>query len=204
MGGSGLTGQHVVKHLLDQGHEVTAFVRTASKLTVEHARLSVVQGEARDAASIDRAVQGQDAVMSAFGPRLFQLRRGDVQEMFMRNVVAAMTSNGVKRLVNLSGWGVGDSLATMPFAFRNVIAPVVLGRFFADKEAGEDHLFASALEYVNVRPGRLTNAAARGGVRASPTGRGLRGAISREDVALFMIAQLQSSEWVRTSPVIGY
>jgi uncharacterized protein YbjT (DUF2867 family) len=202
IGASGLTGQHLLKHLLDGGHEVTAFVRNPASLTLRHAHLSMAQGEARDAASLDRAVKGQDAVLSAFGPR--SLKKGNIQEVFMKNLVAAMTSNDVKRLVNLSSLGVGDSLATSPFFFRKILVPLVFGRLFADKERGETHLFASSLDYVNVRPGRLNDAPARGGVKASLTGEGLRAEMSREDLALFMIAQLQSPEWVRKSPVIGY
>jgi uncharacterized protein YbjT (DUF2867 family) len=201
-GASGLTGQHLLKHLLAVEHEVTAFVRNPARVTLEHAHLRIAQGDARDATSLDRAVKGQDAVTSAFGPGTF--KKGDVQEVFMQNLVAAMTNHGVKRLVNVSGWGAGESLATTPFFFRTILAPLILGRYFADKERGEVHLFASSIDYVNVRPGRLTNAWARGGVKASLTGEGLRGVMSREDLALFMIAQLESSEWVRKSVVIGY
>ena len=86
----------------------------------ERERLRVVQGEARDAASLERAVAGQDAVVSVFGPR--SLKKGDLQEVFMRNVVAAMTAAGVKRLVNLSAWGAGDSRETAPFVFRVIRA----------------------------------------------------------------------------------
>ncbi len=201
MGATGRTGRHLVGQLLDGGHEVTAFVRNPAKLTRTHERLAVAEGEARDAASFERAVKGQDAVMSAFGP---PFRKGDVQEVFMRNLVAAMVGGGVKRLVNLSGWGVGNSMATMPFVFRKVLAPLILAGFFADKERGEALLFASGLDYVNVRPGRLNDKPARGGVKASATGAGLKQVMSRDDLARFMIAQLGSDEWVRRSVVIGY
>jgi uncharacterized protein YbjT (DUF2867 family) len=202
VGASGRTGHHLLKHLLRGGHDVTAFVRNPASLSVQHARLEIVQGEARDAASLDLAVKGHDAVACAFGPVFF--KEPDIHEVFMRNLVAAITKHNVKRLVNVSGRGVGDSLASMPFPFRTVIAPVLLRSYLADKARGETHLFESSIEYVNVRPGRLLNVPARGGVKASLDGEGLKPEMSREDLALFMIAQLQSAEWVRKSPIIGY
>lgn len=202
IGATGLTGQLLLKHLLEGGHEVTAFVRDPSKLALKNARLQTAQGEARDAASLDRAVKGQDAVISAFGPR--SIKQDDLQEAFMRNLVAAMTENGVKRFINLSALGAGDSYAEAPFVMRKVILPLFLKNVFADKNKGEVLLVGSSLDYTNVRPGRLTNGRARGGVKASLQFDGLKPLMTREDLALFMVAQLGSSEWVRKSPLIGY
>jgi uncharacterized protein YbjT (DUF2867 family) len=46
---------------------------------------------------------------------------------------------------------------------RAIFIPLLLRNVFADKERGEAILFASDLDYVNVRPGRLLNKAARAG-----------------------------------------
>ncbi len=193
IGATGKTGQHAVKQLLTRGHEVTAFARN---------RLRVVQGDARDVDSIDRAMQHQDAVLVAFGPR--SLKKDDLQDVLMRNLIAAMKKHGVKRIVNLSGWSVGDSAAHMNFLYKYILIPLLLRNVFADKVCGEALLLASDLDYVSVRPGRLQNAPARGGVRASLDGRGLQPVMTREDLAAFMIEQLTSDAWVRKSPLIGY
>jgi nucleoside-diphosphate-sugar epimerase len=202
IGATGLTGTLLLKHLLEGEHEVRAFVRDPAKLQRRHPHLTTIQGEARDLASLERAVEGQDVVMSAFGPR--SLTKDDLQEVFMRNLVAAMTQKGVKRLINLSAMGAGDSRSGAPFIMRRVILPLFLGKMFEDKDRGETHLFGSSLDFTNVRPGRLTNGPARGGVKASLQYEGLKTLMTREDLALFMIAQVGSSEWVRKSPLIGY
>ena len=62
-GASGRTGRHVGEQVLARGHEVTAFVRDASRLDVRK-RLQVAQGDARDAAAVDRAITHHDAVIS--------------------------------------------------------------------------------------------------------------------------------------------
>ena len=67
-GASGKTGVHVVEQALAAGHDVTAFVRTPAKLTIQHPNLSVFQGDVMNAEQVDQAIAGQDAVISALGP----------------------------------------------------------------------------------------------------------------------------------------
>ena len=201
IGATGQTGRRAVRQLLARGDEVTAFARNPSAVTGSGDRLRVVQGDARDLASLDRAMRGQDAVLVAFGPR--SLKKDDLQEAFMRNLVAAMTKHGIRRVVNLSAWGMDDGLP-MPFFFKRVIRPLLLRHVFADKRRGEALLTASDLDYISIRPGRLLNSAARGSVRASLDASGLRPIMTREDLASFMIDQLTGSAWIRQSPLIGY
>ena len=205
IGATGQTGRQAVEQLLARGDEVTAFARTPSKVTKKSERIRVVQGDARDADSIDQAIKGQDAVLVAFGPR--SLKKDDVQEVLMRNLIAAMKKHGVKRIVNLSAAAVAPTsvdATLVNLLFRYIFIPLLLRNVFADKLRGETLLFASGLDYVNVRPGRLLNSPARGGVRASLDGCGLRFVMTREDLAAFMIEQLRSDAWVRKSPLIGY
>lgn len=201
IGATGGTGKILVRKLLEQGHTVTAFARNPADVTMKHENLEVMKGEARDAASVEAAVAGQDAVLNAFGPR--SIKKDDLQEVQLRNLVAAMKKHGVKRVVNLSALGAGDSAHTSPFVFR-IVRNTILRHVYADKNRAEPLLLNSELEFVNVRPGRLLDTAARGGVRVSKVGTDLKMELTREDLADFMIAQLTSAEHVRSSPMIGY
>ena len=171
IGATGQTGRHAVKQLLARGHEVTAFARNPSAVTEVSDRLHIVQGDARDPDSIDRAMHGQDAVLVAFGGR--SLKKDDVQEVLMRNLIASMAKHSVMRLVNLSAWGSGGAAVppANPIA-RYFFLPVVLRHVLADKRRGEAHLFDSGLNYVNVCPAFLKNAPARGGSRPRSTEEG--------------------------------
>jgi uncharacterized protein YbjT (DUF2867 family) len=201
IGATGGTGRHIVRRLLARGDSVRAFARTPAHVTVQSERLEVVQGDARDGASIERAVQGVDAVISAFGPR--SLKKDDLQETLARNLTAAMKKHGVKRLVNLSAWGAGDSSkrAGMPFA---LVRHTLLRWVYADKERGEAILLDPSFDFVNVRPGRLRDAPARGGVKASLDGQGIRKELNRDDLAAFMAEQVHSDLWLGKSPLVGY
>lgn len=202
IGASGATGSIAVKKLLDAGHDVTAFARSEASIATKHPKLKVALGNVRDAGAIDAAVAGHDAVFSAFGPR--ELKKDDIQEVFMKNLVAAMKKHGVQKLVNLSAWGAGDSRQHSNFFFK-IILGTILKNVFADKDRGERVLVDSGLDFVNVRPGQLLNGKPRKTqVKASLDPKGIEPKLDREDLATFMIAQLTDSTWNGKSPLIGY
>jgi putative NADH-flavin reductase len=66
-GATGGTGRQLVEQALAQGHAVTAFVRNPAKFHVSHANLRVAQGDVLRYDTVEPAVTGQDAVLSALG-----------------------------------------------------------------------------------------------------------------------------------------
>jgi NADPH:quinone reductase-like Zn-dependent oxidoreductase len=71
VGATGGTGRHLVAQALERGHLVTALARDPSALRIEHPRLRVVSGNVLDYASVEAAVRGQEAVVSALGHKRF-------------------------------------------------------------------------------------------------------------------------------------
>jgi NAD(P)-dependent dehydrogenase (short-subunit alcohol dehydrogenase family) len=201
IGATGGTGRHAVQILLQRGDSVRAFARKPADVTTRHERLEVVPGDARDAAALDLAVEGVDAVLSAFGPR--SLRKDDLHETLARNLVAAMHKHGVKRLVNLSAWGAGDSAPGAGLLFA-IARRTILRNVYDDKNRAEPILLGAGLDVVNVRPGRLLDSAARGGAKASFDGTGIKRVMTREDLTAFMVEQVHSDTWVGKSPLVGY
>jgi putative NADH-flavin reductase len=87
-GATGRTGVHLVKQALAAGHSVTALVRTPAKLTLQHERLTVLQGDAQDAAKVAQAVAGAEAVISVLGPT--RNRPAFAVSKSTENILAAM------------------------------------------------------------------------------------------------------------------
>lgn len=56
-GSTGSIGRELVKQALEQGHVVTAFARNPDKVDLEHANLTVAQGDVMDPAAVEKAVQ---------------------------------------------------------------------------------------------------------------------------------------------------
>src|SRR6185503_1776314 len=65
VGATGGTGRQLVQHALEQGHQVTAFVRNPARLGIEHENLRIVKGDVLDYASVESAMRGQSAVLCA-------------------------------------------------------------------------------------------------------------------------------------------
>ena len=197
IGATGGTGQQIVMQALERGLEVTALARDPAKVRVSHPKLRVVRGDVLDPASLDAAVAGQDAVLSALGHRrLFSPSR--VQSDGTRNVLHAMSKHGVQRFVCETSLGLGNSVGRMGLPSTLVFLPLFLAIYFWDKARQEQVIAASDRQWVIVRPGILTNGEKRGTYRHGVnTGSYiLPGRVSRADVADFMLNQLTDDTYV--------
>ncbi|HEY1865446.1 MAG TPA: SDR family oxidoreductase [Candidatus Acidoferrales bacterium] len=68
-GGTGRTGRALVEQALEQGHAVTVFARAPASVVPKHHNVRVMKGDIADYDSVESAVKGQDAVLSALGAR---------------------------------------------------------------------------------------------------------------------------------------
>ena len=190
-GSTGGTGRELVRQALEHGHEVTAFARRPKVLRITHERLRLVQGDALDAASVERAAKGQEAVLSALGPRLIG-NPTTLLSQSARVIITAMQKHGVRRLVVESSLGVGASEGHMGRFFSWIVVPLLLRHIYADKELQERVIARSALDWTIVRPAILTNRPRTGRYRVwrdvAPTPR--LACISRADVADCMLSVL--------------
>jgi putative NADH-flavin reductase len=200
VGATGGTGRQLVDQAIERGLVVTALARDPSALRIEHPRLSVMRGDVLDYPSIEAAVRGQDAVLSALGHRQFFRPTRTVSEG-TRNVLRAMDAHGVRRFICETALGIGESAGRMGLYYTFFVIPVILPFYFWDKTRQERLIAASGLHWVIVRPGALTNGAKRGRYRH---GRNIGSflwtvRISRADVADFMLNQLSDNTYLRAA-----
>lgn len=66
-GATGQTGQHVLKHALQQGHGVRALARDAGKLRVKDDRLTVIKGDFDTVEALHETVRGATHVICCAG-----------------------------------------------------------------------------------------------------------------------------------------
>jgi len=69
LGATGGTGRQLVEQALAQGHTVTVFVRNPAKVRRSHHNLRMAQGNILDENAVEKAIEGQEAVLSALGVR---------------------------------------------------------------------------------------------------------------------------------------
>ncbi len=203
-GPTGGTGRQLVEQALEQGHPVTAFARNPAKLAPERTGLEVVEGDVLDAAAVERAVPGHEAVLCAVGAPASDRRT--LRTDATRNIIRAMETHGVKRLVCLSSLGFGDTRDMLPFVMRYIVVPLFLRHAFADHALQEELVKQSGLDWIIARAGSLTDGPRTGVYRHGfpVTEKGTRLKISRADVADFMLKQLTSDEYLRQTPGLSY
>ncbi len=200
VGATGGTGRRLVAQALERGFRVTALVRNPARLQLEHQRLTVIPGNVLDATSLDAAMRGQEAVLSALGhKRYFHPTR--ILSEGTKNLLRAMETHGVRRLVCMSSLGIGDSAGRMGLYYTFFVIPLILPFYFWDKARQERAIARSSLDWTIVRPGLLTNGSQRGRVRHGDRVGSFIWTVrvSRADVADFMIDQLASHTYLRTA-----
>jgi putative NADH-flavin reductase len=205
VGATGGTGRHLVAQALERGYAVTALVRDPSKLRMDHERLNLVRGDVMDYDTIEAAMRGQEAVVSALGhKRFFYPTR--IQSEGARNILRAMEAHHVSRFVCQTSLGLGDTAGRLGLYFTLFTIPVVLPFYFWDKARQERLIAESNAEWIIVRPGMLTNGARRRQFRHGfQIGNPLWTVrISRADVADFMLDQVTSDRYLRAAPAVAW
>src|SRR5438552_5701265 len=70
LGATGGTGLEIVRQAVEHGHSVTALVRSPERLQPLRDRITIKRGDLLNGTDLEAVIQGQDAVLSAFGPRV--------------------------------------------------------------------------------------------------------------------------------------
>ena len=150
-----------MQQALARGHPVTAQVRDPRRLPLRHELLRVRPADMHVPESLEALFDGPyHAVVSALGvfPRApsTELSRGTA------NVIEAMGSAGVQRLVLVSSFGVGGSDQQAPWLLRLFAFGYLFRHTIADKERQENLIKASDLRFTIVRPAGLYDGDAAG------------------------------------------
>jgi putative NADH-flavin reductase len=186
-GATGKTGGLVVDRALAKEHEVTVLVRDASKFKKEG--VHVLAGDATKPDDVLRAVRGQDAVIETIGgstPYKTQI----LESTSVRNMIDAMQTEGVRRLIVVSMMGIGESRSQAPFWYKYLLMPTFLRGSTQDKIMMEGEVTRSGLSYVIARPPILKDDPPTGGVTVLGSD-AIGHTITRADLANFLVDQLE-------------
>ncbi len=201
-GSTGSIGRQLVKQALEQGHMVTAFARDPVRVDIKHADLQVIQGDVMDPASVERAIQGHEAVLCSLGAG----RKGTVRSEGTRNILSAMEKVGVRRFICQSTLGVGDSRGNLNVFWKYIMFGLLLRPMYADHVSQENYVRRSHLDWTIVRPGAFTDGERTGQYRHGfpSSDKTTKLKISRADVADFMLKQLTDDAYLHKTPGLSY
>jgi len=191
LGATGGTGLEIVRQAIERRHSVKALVRSPDRLKPFWDCITIKRGDLLDSRQLEGAIKGQDAVLSAFGPRVpISKTDANLLERFAVALTEAMAHAGVSRVV----------VESVAFLFKDSIVPptYVFGRLFfpgivADASAMEQVFAGSQLDWTMVRPPQLTDKPYTGKYRVREGHLPRFGfKISRADVADFMVKSVEN------------
>jgi len=197
-------GLQVVEQALQAGHTVTAFVRNPAALTFQHPNLTVLQGDSMDATAVEKAIAGQDAVVSTLGPARPPVP--GMMEMSAKHIVAGMEKHSIRRLISTTGAGVRQPQDqpkpadyVISFLLHLLVKNVVL-----DSAANVKVIQDSDLNWTIVRFPRLMDGAHTGKYRVGYISKDSSTQFSRADGADFILKELTEKKWLRKLPLVSY
>ncbi|MYL35991.1 NAD(P)H-binding protein [Pontibacillus yanchengensis] len=198
-GAGGRTGQEVVKQALGEGHHVTAFVRTPSKLTIKHPNLASLKGNTLDEQAVWKGVEGHDAVISCLGTD--GLKKSTALAKSTENIVKAMKDHEIKRIAYTASAGIHNEIPGV----TGVMAGVILRNVLADHKRAYELLKESNLKWTVARPLRLDSDPVTRKYRTTDEGVPSKGKrIARADVAHFLLKAVTEDTFVSKSVGLAY
>lgn len=192
-GATGTTGLATVTAAIKRGYEVTIFVRDPQKCPPDISPAAVIQGDVLNQQDVDKAVNGQDAVIVVLGTRS-ELGSTTVMSEGTRNIITSMGKYGVKRVSCCISSFLFWDRAKVPERFIPVTE---------DHERMLNVLKESDREWVAVLPPHISEEPARGNykmVNDQPVGR----LIAKDDLAEILVRCLTDEERIHHTVGIGY
>jgi nucleoside-diphosphate-sugar epimerase len=206
-GATGTIGRQVVEQLRSHGHAVSVYVRNPGKVPSSWADdVAVVVGEITDAAAIDRAVSGADAVVSALGPSMDRKATGLPLVEGTQHIVEAMQRHRVRRYVGNGTPSILDARERPTWQTRlsTSMAKTFLRRAYDEMVGMSQAVTTSELDWTIVRFLAPKDGPAQGSVRHGFFGTDKIGfAVTRADIAAFTAEQVDDRRYVGAAPAIS-
>src|SRR5579862_9196156 len=195
--------RRLIEQALAEGHQVTA-LEEKRRFRWRRPQHRTFDGDVLSERSLDPALAGQEAVVCWLAPRT----RGESNNYLWEgtaNLIRAMEKHSVRRLVCISACGAGDSRGHCGFFYDKFVQPLFHKREYEDRDRQEELIRGTGLEWVIVRPARLSKGRPRGEYMVLTDLRNFRARrIALLDAVEFALQQLSSNFYLFQAPLVTY
>ena len=202
IGASKGIGLETTCQALAAGYDVRALARSATSINLSDAKLEKIPGDALNKQNVEAALAGINVVIVTLGIGLGDLFKPvNLFSQATRVLITAMTYKNVNRLICITGFGAGDSQASIA-PLQRLPFKIMFGRAYDDKSRQEELIKKSGLDWTIARPGVLLNGArtTRYKVLRDPS-EWRNGFIARANVVDFLIKQIWDHSFIGAAPV---
>jgi len=205
LGGTGNVGKHVIESALKKGYKVRSLTRNLKNTPkFKEGEVEWIEGSVLDSAVVDKAVQGQDAVISVLGPK--GTGKTNLYSESAKHVVTAMKNHNVNRYLVVTP---GTSSPQQGFMIKWLL-PKLLKNLRADSKVMEDYfagLNDTNINWTIVRPFPMkkgtTGKYRVGAGDASTLTPPLKPTTPRGDLADFLVTEATEKKWNNQIVTLG-
>jgi uncharacterized protein len=196
-GATGMVGKQLVKQALLKENHVKAFGRNVfTELNMEEKNLELIKGALFDEGEVSNAIKGCNAVLSALGGGFDG--NDKTRTLGIKNIIAQMKKNNVKRIVAIGGLGVlnfdEEALLLDREDYPKEYLPVGL-----EHKKAYEYLKESDLDWTFVCPPNIIDHEVTGSfiTKANYAPEPNNNKIYAGDLAMFMLNELGKNEYVK-------
>lgn len=204
-GATGKTGPYLIKEALNRGMEITVFARSSSSF--DYPGVRIIKGELTDTKLLTEAIHGADAIVSALGPtKTNHPSNLPITEAY-KAIIPVMERESVKRLIATStptAPDPGDKKFVFSVWFPALMIKLLLPSSYREMITFPKIIRKSNLDWTMVRLNLLKDRPGTKKINLGLCGRTEHTlTVSREDVAIFMLDQIQSNKFIHQAPAIS-
>jgi len=198
-GGTGKTGWLAVRYAVEAGYGCKVLTRNPERMPAVPG-VEYVEGSSINGGRVMLTLAGCDAVVVAL--------KGDKKApkglltTSLSHIVSGMRKLEIKRLVVIGYIGAGESISQLPPAKR-FLGPLFGKGELEDLASMEEVVKDSPLEWTILKTGKLNDEDATGAYTVGTDGETTVKPVGREDVAQFVVRELEECAYVKQTPYIG-
>jgi putative NADH-flavin reductase len=204
LGSTGPIGKAVINEALKLRYQVKVLVRNPDKLGELKGKVEIVKGNLLDASSVEKALEGSKAVINLSGA-VKEPEQIDKFQKIGNILMEKMKKQGITRLINISLAVINLPLEKLDF--KRKLLRIFVNLFYKQKKQIQEVVMKIILNdkdiiWTLVRPAMVSNKEGTRKVLADD--RKMPGTtIMLEDLGMFMVEQITSTEWIKKAPFVA-
>lgn len=202
IGGTGKVGRHIASRALEQGYQVRRLVRNPEKLTYRDSKIEIVQGNVQNTKDIQKLLKDCQIVINTFGQLM---KEEPIYSSVTENILEVMSDLQIERYIGVTGGSLtinGDKKS-----FLNRVGAkffeIIYSNMMIDKKK-EWHILNKnkLIKWTLIRLPFIVDGTKIENIEENLTDMpGTK--ITNQDVATFIVNQIESLKYIQKAPFIS-
>lgn len=204
LGSTGFVGRTLLEKALKNGFQIKTLVRNPEKLGAIKNEVEFIQGDISQFEKVEECINGVQAVLSTVPPER-DTKDPEKYALIMKELVKILEKNGIKRFIHIGGAGHGggeNENWTFERRFLRAFLNLTWKPGLIAKQLEWEVLQKSQLDWTLIRPPRIGRGKSKDKIIADEKNLASL-EIKVEDLAEFILKQIESKEWVKKAPLVA-